>query len=55
MTPPTTTFEPHNVTCLKCTQPIGPCEEPGCINRYDHDGGLCTIHDAEETGKGWDA
>lgn len=49
----TTTFEPHNLSCLKCAAVIGPCEEYGCVCRYDHSGGLCVSCEAEETGKEW--
>lgn len=48
----TTTFEPHNLSCIKCANPIGPCEEFGCTNRYDHPGGLCPACEAEEEGRG---
>jgi predicted amidophosphoribosyltransferase len=42
----TTTYEDHHTTCPRCEQDLGPCEEHGCVNRYDHTGKVC-----EECGK----
>lgn len=47
----TTTFEPHNLTCIKCAAVIGPCEQFGCTNCYDHSDGLCRTCEAEEQGR----
>jgi hypothetical protein len=45
--------EDHDTTCAKCALILGPCDDPTCICRYNHNEGLCEACEEVEAGKEW--